>query len=123
MDRAGEELGGCCISMTLRDYGRFGLFFMRGGKIGETSILPDDWIGQAQPGSRRPAMVFNERVHADGIYEAIGIFGQGIFINPSEDLIIVTSSAWPQADEPKFYRDQQRVFRGGYQDAALNYSR
>jgi len=33
LDRSGEELGGCCISMTLRDYGRFGLFFMRGGSI------------------------------------------------------------------------------------------
>jgi CubicO group peptidase (beta-lactamase class C family) len=28
LDQSGEELGGCCISMTLRDYARFGLFFM-----------------------------------------------------------------------------------------------
>jgi CubicO group peptidase (beta-lactamase class C family) len=25
-DLAGHERGGCCMSMTLRDYGRFGLF-------------------------------------------------------------------------------------------------
>ena len=32
-------------------------------------------------------------------YEAIGIFGQSIYINPAEKLIIVTNSAWAQADE------------------------
>lgn len=109
MDRAGEELGGCCISMTLRDYGRFGLFFMRGGKIGETSILPDDWIAQATR-QQAPGYGFQWWVYADGIYEAIGIFGQAIFINPGEDLIIVTSSAWPQADEPKYYEISKAYF-------------
>ena len=109
MDRAGEELGGCCISMTLRDYGRFGLFFMRGGKIGDTSILPDDWIAQATR-QQAPGYGFQWWVYADGIYEAIGIFGQAIFINPSEDLIIVTSSAWPQADEPKDYEISNAYF-------------
>jgi CubicO group peptidase (beta-lactamase class C family) len=47
LDRSGEELGGCCISMTLRDYGRFALFFMHGGKIHGSSILPDGWIAEA----------------------------------------------------------------------------
>lgn len=102
MDRAGEELGGCCISMTLRDYGRFGLFFMRGGDIGGSSILPGDWIAQATR-QQAPGYGFQWWVRGDGVYEAIGIFGQEILINPGEDLVIVTSSAWPQADEPKFY--------------------
>jgi CubicO group peptidase (beta-lactamase class C family) len=102
LDRAGEELGGCCISMTLRDYGRFGLFFMRGGKIAGASILPDDWIAQATR-PQVPGYGFQWWVQGDGTYEAVGIFGQEIFIDPKEDLIIVTLSAWPQADDPKFY--------------------
>jgi CubicO group peptidase (beta-lactamase class C family) len=77
------------------------LFFLRGGKIGETSILPDDWIAEATR-QQQPGYGFQWWVH-DGTYEAVGIFGQAIFINPNEDLIIVTSSAWPQADERKFY--------------------
>jgi CubicO group peptidase (beta-lactamase class C family) len=95
--------------MTLRDYGRFGLFFMRGGKIGETSILPDDWIAQATR-QQAPGYGFQWWVRANGIYEAIGIFGQAIFINPGEDLIIVTSSAWPQADEAKYYEISNAYF-------------
>src|SRR5450631_1998422 len=109
LDRAGEELGGCCISVTLRDYGRFGLFFMRGGKIGGTSILPDDWIAQATR-QQVPGYGFQWWVHDNGTYEALGIFGQTIFVNPKEDLIIVTSSAWPQADEPKFYAISKAYF-------------
>jgi CubicO group peptidase (beta-lactamase class C family) len=101
LDRGGEELGGCCLSMTLKDYGRFGLFFMRGGKIGETSILPDDWIPQATR-QQQPGYGFQWWVHDDGNYQAVGIFGQAILLNPSEDLIIVTSSAWPQATGAKF---------------------
>jgi CubicO group peptidase (beta-lactamase class C family) len=101
LDRSGEELGGCCLSITLRDYGRFGLFFMRGGKIGGSSILPDEWIPQATR-QQQPGYGFQWWVHDDGTYEAVGIFGQAILLNPSEDLIIVTSSAWPQATGRQF---------------------
>jgi CubicO group peptidase (beta-lactamase class C family) len=101
LDRSGEELGGCCLSITLRDYGRFGLFFMGGGKIGGTSILPDEWIPQATR-QQQPGYGFQWWVHDDGTYEAVGIFGQAILLNPSEDLIIVTSSAWPQATGRQF---------------------
>jgi len=109
LDRAGEELGGCCISMTLRDYGRFGLFFMRGGKIGGASILPDDWIAEA---TRQQAHGYGYQwwVHDNGTYEAIGIFGQAIFIDPKEDLVIVTSSAWPEADADKYYAIRDAYF-------------
>jgi CubicO group peptidase (beta-lactamase class C family) len=100
LDRAGEELGGCCLSITLKDYGRFGLFFMRGGKIGEASILPDDWIAQATR-QQQPGYGFQWWVSKNGTYRAAGIFGQTILLNPSEDLVIVTSSAWPEADSSK----------------------
>jgi CubicO group peptidase (beta-lactamase class C family) len=102
MDRSGEELGGCCISMTLRDYGRFGLFFLRGGKINGKSILPDNWIAQATR-AQVPGYGFQWWIHDGGTYAAEGIFGQMINIDPSQDLIIVTSSAWPEADEKKYY--------------------
>jgi CubicO group peptidase (beta-lactamase class C family) len=109
LDRAGEELGGCCISMTLRDYGRFGLFFMRGGKIHGKSILPDDWIAEATR-AQVPGYGFQWWVPGDGTYEAVGIFGQTIHIDPQQDLIIVTSSAWPQADEKAYYEVSHAYF-------------
>jgi CubicO group peptidase (beta-lactamase class C family) len=110
LDRSGEELGGCCISMTLRDYGRFGLFFMNGGKIHGSSILPDGWIAEATR-AQVPKYGFQWWVVGDdGTYEAVGIFGQAIHIDPHQDLIIVTSSAWPEADAKKYYDNSNAYF-------------
>jgi CubicO group peptidase (beta-lactamase class C family) len=109
LDQSGEELGGCCISVTLRDYGRFGLFFMRGGTVDGAGILPDGWVAESTR-QQVPGYGFQWWVHDDGTYEAVGIFGQAIFIDPNENLIIVTSSAWPQPDEDKNYAISKAYF-------------
>jgi CubicO group peptidase (beta-lactamase class C family) len=103
-NRDGEELGGCCISMTLRDYARFALFFMEGGH----GALPKN--GTAEASSKQTKSDFGGLdygffwwVHPDGTYEAIGIFGQSVFIAPKEHLVIVTNSAWPEADATPLY--------------------
>lgn len=109
LDHAGEELGGCCISMTLRDYGRFGLFIMNGGVAGGEQVVPTDFLAQATTSQVKSdwddyGYGFQWWIHPDGeAYEAIGIFGQSIYINPAERLVIVTNSAWAQADEPPAY--------------------
>ncbi|HWA92613.1 MAG TPA: serine hydrolase domain-containing protein [Rhizomicrobium sp.] len=104
LNREGSELGGCCISMTLRDYARFALWFMEGGH----GVLPAGWTAQAA--SKRTPSDFGGLgygyfwwTHDDGTYEAIGIFGQSIFIAPKERLVIVTNSAWPEADATPRY--------------------
>ncbi len=43
----GQEMGGGCISMTLRDYGRFGLFFLKNGNVNGLALLPENWISEA----------------------------------------------------------------------------
>ncbi len=41
----GAEHGGCCISATLRDYGRIGLFALRGGVLPDgTAVLREGWM-------------------------------------------------------------------------------
>ena len=40
----GTEFGGGLISMTLRDYGRFGLFMLNNGRVNGTALLPPDWV-------------------------------------------------------------------------------
>jgi CubicO group peptidase (beta-lactamase class C family) len=110
LDRSGDELGGCCISMTLKDYGRFGLFFMQGGKIDGVSILPDGWIAEATR-AQVPHYGFQWWVKQDdGSYDAEGIFGQTIHIDPKQDLVIVTSSAWPTADDEKYWTNGSAYF-------------
>jgi len=106
LDTAGYEHGGCCISMTLRDYARFGLFFMHGGVANGEQVLPKDWVKEAstshtQVDPKRPDEGYGYFwwVHPHGTYSAEGIFGQQVFLDPNDDLVIVFNSAWANADK------------------------
>lgn len=99
LDSAGHERGGCCMSVTLRDYGRIGQFMLDNG-AGE---LPKDWVADAThkhidtvPGGATGGYGYFWWMAPDG-YDARGIFGQMIHINPAKHLVIVTNSAWPRA--------------------------
>lgn len=115
LDPGGEELGGCCISMTLRDYARFGLFFMHGGKVEGQDVLPEGWVKAAsseQTPTTYPHLGYGYFwwIHDNGTFEAEGIFGQSVFIDPADDLLIVTNSAWPTADDDKYWIAQDAYF-------------
>ena len=101
-DTAGHERGGCCMSMTLRDYGRIGQFMLDGG----AGVLPADYLQKAvskqvdtvpagQPGGGYGYFWWMSDM--PGAYDARGIFGQMIHIDPAQKLVIVTNSAWPRA--------------------------
>ena len=110
LTKGGTEQAGCCLSASLRDFGRFAMFFMNGAKIDGVSILPDDWIATATSSTRAaqesemmkvvPGLEgygYMWWVMAGPAYRALGVYGQLIHINPESDLIIVTQSAWPTA--------------------------
>lgn len=108
LDLGGSEIGGCCISMTLRDYGRLGLFIMRGAKIDGEPLVPADYLAaatskQVQSDFGPLGYGYQWWTYPNGAYAAIGIFGQTIYIDPAEQLVIVTNSAWPEADAEKYY--------------------
>jgi len=111
LDGAGYEHGGCCLSITLRDYARFGLFFMHGGRAGNEQILPQGWVKDASrshtpvdPKLPDEGYGYFWWIHGHGTYSAEGIFGQQIFLDPKHDLVIVFNSAWKTADEDKNWR-------------------
>jgi len=95
----GLELGGCCLSATLRDFGRLGLFAMRNGQLANgTSVLPETWMQR----STTPSQGFDGYgylwwLNNNGSYQAQGVFGQLILVNPEEELVIATHSAWDTA--------------------------
>jgi CubicO group peptidase (beta-lactamase class C family) len=96
-DAAGHERGGCCISMTLRDYGRFGRFMLDGGMAGGRSVLPAGWVADATaPHVKTPPYGYFWWLVPGG-YEAEGIFGQTVSIFPKDRLVVVINSAWPVA--------------------------
>jgi hypothetical protein len=103
----GQEIGGSGLSATLRDYGRFGLFFMNGGIAGGERILPEGWMKEA--GSSK--VIDGKKVDYgymwwipdasanpmhEGALMASGIFGQFIYLNPAEDVVVVVWSARPK---------------------------
>ena len=103
----GQEIGGSGLSATLRDYGRFGLFLMNGGVAGGEKILPDGWVRDAGSGK----MIGGKKVDYgymiwpfaaspgsvnEGAFKAYGIYGQNVYVNPKERVVIVVWSAQPK---------------------------
>lgn len=103
-DLGGHERGGCCMSMTLRDYGRVGQFILDGGKAGTKQVLPEWWVGQATTpqitnGAPPPGYGYFWWMRPGGNYDASGIFGQSISTFRDDRLIIVQNAAWPKATD------------------------
>lgn len=122
VDQSGHERGGCCISMTLRDYGRFGLFMLEDGVAGGRRVLPPGWVSQAttaQIKAGAPALGYGYfwwmQPHG---YAAEGIFGQAIYVFPDDKLVVVFNSAWPEADADASWAAQARVAEGVRRAAA-----
>ena len=102
-DPGGQERGGCCLSMTLRDYGRLGLFIAGDGMAGGKRITPPGYIADAtrreiDNGDPAPGGYgYFWWIFDNGGYSGLGIFGQSVTLFPAEHLIIVQNAAWPTA--------------------------
>jgi len=105
----GLEVAGSGFSATLRDYARFGLFVLGDGVIDGQRVLPSGWVREGSI----PRIVGGKRVDygymwwpvpsadgsfADDAFSARGIFGQFIYINPREEVVIVV---WSSRSKPK----------------------
>ncbi len=112
-EEAGGEFGGCCINATLRDYARIGLFALNEGKLRNgNSVLPDNWLADSiAPSAAFAGYGYFWWLEPDGSYQASGIFGQGIYINPATSTVIAIHSAWPEADSEKRWELLTRVFK------------
>jgi len=122
----GLELGGLGVSACLRDIGRFGqLMLEEGAAFSGRQMLPTGWrdlagqpdcpataFGRLVPGSPAgygyhwwalPGAPYVDGLHA-GAFLALGAFGQRLYINPAERLVVVIQSAWrlPQDSEAEF---------------------
>ena len=112
----GLEIGGSGLSATLRDYGRFGLFLMDDGVVKGERILPEGWVREAGssktiggkvvdygymiwPFSASPGSI------NQGAFQALGIYGQHIYVNPRERVVIVVWSAQPKPTDKEVIDD------------------
>jgi CubicO group peptidase (beta-lactamase class C family) len=99
VDKAGIERGGCCLSITLRDYARLGMFVDEGAQAGGVDVLAEGWIHDAwtpqlsQPDKYVIGFGYYWQIRQDGGYEAVGAYGQSVTIYPKEHLVIAVNSA------------------------------
>jgi CubicO group peptidase (beta-lactamase class C family) len=125
LSKTGHEIAGCCLQAATRDYARFGLFVLGGGKAGGQQIVPADWFAQAtvkQKDIGEPGKGYGYQwwTYDDGSVAAQGIFGQGIFIDPKRRLVIASNADWTRATkgpEPEareaFYKQVQALIDAG----------
>lgn len=114
----GPAFAGGGNNMVLRDWGRFGLFMLGGGLAGGRAVLPSGWLAEATT-PRGPHVQYGKLYPGfplgygyfwwlyppaggvpgiDGAFEAEGVFGQNIHLDPKEKLVVVTWSTWPAPD-------------------------
>jgi len=102
----GMGCGGSGLAATLRDYARFGLLVMNDGEIGGKRLVPPGWFDEAgsakEIGGKTVQYGYlwwtypKDDPANTGAFEAIGIFGQHMYINRREKLVIVVLSAKPK---------------------------
>ncbi|MEP6545957.1 MAG: serine hydrolase [Gammaproteobacteria bacterium] len=104
----GRELTGMGFNATLRDYGRFGLMMLHGGRGGprDVQILPAEWVHLStqsadigpgkMPGAIRLGYGYQWWTLAGTpAYLALGLQGQMIYVDPSTDTLVVKLSFDP----------------------------
>jgi CubicO group peptidase (beta-lactamase class C family) len=107
LDRSNHVQGGCCMQATTRDYARLGQFILDGARIEGQPIVPDGWLEAAtrkqvdigQPGG---GYGYQWWTRDNGSFNAYGVHGQQIHIDPARRLVIAINSAAPDAN---FTRD------------------
>lgn len=110
VDPAGYALADGGMNATLRDYARFGLMHLDGGKFNDRQIVPASWIADCPYGDHAAFGDAKSEVLPDGAYHnkfwientrsrtymALGVFGQMIYIAPDMEFLAVKFSTWPE---------------------------
>jgi CubicO group peptidase (beta-lactamase class C family) len=102
----GMGWAGSGLTATLRDFGRIGLLVLADGVIDGKRTVPPGWFDEAGSGKEIGGKFEDygylwwtypksEAVH-DAAFEANGIFGQHMYINRKEKVVIVVLSARPK---------------------------
>ncbi len=102
IDASGHEVGGCCLSVSLRDYARMGQFILEGAR----GVVPTGWVAAATGtvvATGNPAQSYGYQWWTQpGRFDAQGIYGQMIHVDPKRRLVVAIVGAWPAAVGPQF---------------------
>ncbi len=98
-DHVGHAQGGCCLQATLRDFGRIGQFVLDGARVNGQSIVPVGWIEtstrkQWDIGVPGRGYGYQWWTTDAGPFEARGVYGQLIHVDPARRLVVVILGSW-----------------------------
>ncbi|MES2948417.1 MAG: serine hydrolase [Pseudomonadota bacterium] len=108
LDGIGTDVASVGLNATLRDLGRFGELMRQGGKWEGRQIIPANVVAEIRKGgdqqkfaaagqSVRKGYSYHNQWwvphDADQTFEAKGVFGQHIHVNPAAELVIVKLSS------------------------------
>ena len=111
--------GGICA--TLRDLARFGLMWLQDGSLGGRQVVPAAWIarllvadqelidayGPGEIGGTMPTAFYHDNWWIwdaeRGIYAAVGMNGQGIFVHRPSRTVIAKLSTFPDALDAQLF--------------------
>jgi CubicO group peptidase (beta-lactamase class C family) len=116
----GLGLAGSGLGATLRDYSRFAQFVLDNGVIDGKQIVPQGWFAEAGRahiiGGKSEDYGYlwwpipKGDAISHGAFEAIGIFGQHMYINPKEELAVIVLSARPKPNSSYGFIDDDAFF-------------
>ncbi|MEU7860034.1 serine hydrolase [Nonomuraea sp. NPDC049141] len=92
-DSHGDSLGYCCYYATDRDFARFGLLYLHGGKANGRQVVPASWVKlSTKPSPANPHYGLHWWLGEGGDFMAAGLGGQYIYVSPQQGVVIVKSS-------------------------------
>jgi len=114
VDRAGFGLASGGLNAALRDYARVGQLMLDEGWHNGRQVVPAAWVAQCRKADQgafaRYLESYGESAHVgysrqwwvgkDGRIAALGIFGQMIWIDPKDQLVVASLASWPDYLEP-----------------------
>lgn len=122
----GKELAMGGLSISLRDFARFAALYLNNGNINGEQALPKAWIADSldisaeysKPGANHDS--YNAIGYGyqwwipegdEGEFLAIGVYSQWIYINPTKNIIVVKTSAYPNFMEKNHELCNVELFR------------
>jgi CubicO group peptidase (beta-lactamase class C family) len=98
----GREFSGAGFNATLRDFARFGQMVLDGGVADGRRIVPASWLAESTrpTGGSGPGYGYQWWMgQRPGSFQALGLQGQFIYIDPPSRTVVVKLSHDPPGDE------------------------
>jgi CubicO group peptidase (beta-lactamase class C family) len=135
-DSSGAEAAFCCINARLRDYGRLGLLLAHDGEAGGRQVVPREFLLDATDAARQPEYLKPRRAtpffgygyqiwlypYRTRTFQARGLFGQELIVQPSSRIVVVMTSALRAPDTPSEIFLERRYFVGSILKALGGYA-